>query len=285
VITGELVERSPTGVVRRYGVERKTARLCISYVGTDATIEIDELPSKPPVFARRMPARVIGLSRPAPRVAVLTLRTPPSEKMTFRPGQYVMLIGNDGRPRPFSIANAPRLDRTIDLHVEKIDGGGYTTFVHEALGVGEIVQLEGPYGFFGLNESRRSAVFVAGGTGIAPIRAMLESMSADGTDRAIRVYWGGRDLDGLYQVDEIQDIVSRFDGAQFVPILSSPRNEDRWTGRVGRPHAAAIEDFADVTNTEVYACGSTALVGVTRREFFAQGLPKDRFFFDAFGVE
>jgi CDP-4-dehydro-6-deoxyglucose reductase, E3 len=274
---------------RRQAASQNEAFLCCAKALGDVTLDVAELAARPIGTMYRRPARVVDIRRPSPDVAVVTLKPPPNAAIRFRPGQYISLVGDDGRLHPFSIANAPRADGTLELHIGRIPNGRFTTQVHERLRPRDIVRFEGPFGQFGFSDAaenagvsgvaERPAILLAGGTGLAPIKAMLESAEQMPTRRELHLYWGSRRKDGLYAVDE----VSAKAGVSVTPVLSEPSASDAWPGRVGLVHRAVIADFPDLSPFDVYACGSPGLIDAAFLDFTRiAGLPPDRFFADAF---
>jgi CDP-4-dehydro-6-deoxyglucose reductase len=267
----------------RQAAARREAYLCCAKPVGDLTLDIVELPARPIGATFRRPARVADIVKPSPDVAIVTLKPPPSAAIRYRPGQYVSLIGDDGRLHAFSIANALREDHTLELHIGRIPNGRFTTHVHEHMRVNDIVRFEGPFGDFGFAEDaqamQRPAILVAGGTGIAPIKAMLEAAAQSGVQRELHVYWGSRHRDGFYALGAFTAMTR----ARVTPVLSEPSAADAWTGRTGLVHRAVIEDFADLSRCSVYACGSPGLIDAAFRDFTQRAaLSADRFFADVF---
>jgi CDP-4-dehydro-6-deoxyglucose reductase, E3 len=255
------------------------AFLCCAKAVGDVTLDVIELPARPSGTFNRRPARVIDIQRPSHDVAVVTLMPPSTAPVRFRPGQYISLVGDDGRLHPFSIANAPRADATIELHVGRIPNGRFTAHVHEHLRPRDVVRFEGPFGQFGFSEdAERPAILLAGGTGMAPIKALLEAAAQTRSRRELHVYWGSRRRDGLYAFDKICA-----SGAPVTAVLSEPDETDAWRGRTGLVHRAVIEDFPDLSGFEVYACGNPGLIDAAFCDFTRiAGLPSQSFFADAF---
>ena len=162
-----------------------------------------------------------SIAKPSRDVAIVTLKPPPNAAIRFRPGQYISLIGDDGRLHAFSIANAPRADGTLELHIGRVANGRFTTHVHERMQVRDIVRFEGPFGEFGFSDDatgpQRPAILLAGGTGIAPIKAMLEAFEQAGCSASLHLYWGSRHRDGLYALDEFRGESLRARARRFCP--------------------------------------------------------------------
>ena len=261
------------------------ALLCCAKVLGDVTIDVAELKARPIGAIYRRPARVIDIKKPSRDVAIVTLKPPPAAAIRFRPGQYISLIGDDGRLHPFSIANAPRADGTLELHIGRIPNGRFTGQVHERMRPRDVVRFEGPFGEFGFSDAAvpnsmpRPAILLAGGTGIAPIKAMLEAVEQTATRREFHLYWGSRRKEGFYAIDE----VSAKAGMRATLVVSEPAETDAGSARVGLVHRAVIGDFPDLSQFDVYACGSPGLIDAAFEDFTRiAALPPDRFFADAF---
>jgi CDP-4-dehydro-6-deoxyglucose reductase len=265
------------------------ALLCQATPLSDLTVELAELSlhlAKPNI----VPCRVKEIRRLAPDVALLHLRLPYNDNMLYAAGQYVDFLLKDGRRRSYSIATAPDLEggmMDIDLHIRHTPGGAFTDHVFGALKVGEILRFEGPLGTFYLREdSDKPVILLAGGTGFAPIKAMIEFALKRQTTRPMALYWGCRRVRDLYMPDLPRRWAEAAPGFRYVPVLSEPAPEDGWTGRTGFVHRAVMEDFPDLSGHQVYAAGSPAMIEAARRDFTAQcGLPESEFFADAFLTE
>lgn len=229
----------------------------------------------------RFPVRVVDLERPNGDVAILTLRLPPSERLSFKPGQFLGVVAPDGRVRHFSIARLSSGE--IELHVGRVRGGVFSNHVLDALAVGSMLRVEGPFGQFTLSENDRApTILLAGGTGFAPIKAMMAELVERRSERDIRLYWGSRSVGGLYGLDLLDDWARSLPRFRAVPIVS--RDDPDWSGRRGRPHRAVIEDHPSLSGFEVYACGNPAMVDAAFHDFVAHGLDEQAFFADPFTV-
>lgn len=259
---------------------RAHALLCCAQPLGDVTLDVAELAARPTATLFRRPARVTEIARASRDVAIVTLKPPPTAAIAFRPGQYICVVGQDGRLHPFSIANAPRDDGSLELHVGRVAAGRFTRYVHEQLRLRDILRFQGPFGEFGLAPAvERPAILLAGGTGIAPIKAMLESLSPAANKGELHLYWGSRHREGLYAIEQI----SALRCARLVPVLSEPKEPEGWLGRTGLVHRAVLEDFPDLSGFDVYACGSPGLVEAALSDFTRlAGLPPDRFFAESF---
>ena len=256
------------------------ALFCCARPRGDLVVQARSVTRAGDIQVKKLPCRVQKLERLAEDVMRIELKLPASENFAFRAGQYIDILLADGQRRSFSIANAPHDAGHLELHVRRIDGGRFTGHVFETMIEKEILRFEGPLGSFFLREdSTRPIVMVAGGTGFAPIKGIVEHAIRLGLQRPITLYWGARRRDGLYLDALARSWEAALPGLRYVPVLS----DEAWEGRGGLVHQAVLEDFADLSAHEVYACGAPALIDAARASFCGgSGLPEDAFFADAF---
>lgn len=266
--------------------ERKAGKFltCVARPASDLKIECREVSAGAAIVAKTLPARVQKMNRLAPDVIELHLQLPASERLQFMAGQYIDILLKDGRRRSFSLANAPHDDNLLQLHVRLVPGGFFTTHVFNAMKERDILRFNGPHGSFFLQEdSKKPIVLLAGGTGFAPIKAIVEHAIHQGIQRPISIYWGSRDRAGLYQDALARSWAEQHAHIRYVPVLSEPTAADAWEGRTGLVHEAVLADFPDLSGHQVYACGAPPMIEAARRDFCAQsGLPAEEFFADAF---
>lgn len=264
--------------------EAGLALYCCAQPRSDLLIEAREVRRAGDIPVKTLPARVQSMERAAPDVMILKLRLPANERLQFLAGQYIDILLKDGRKRSFSLANAPHDDAFLELHVREVPGGEFTGHVFSAMKEKDIVRFNGPHGsFFLREESAKPIVMIAGGTGFAPIRAVVEHAIAEQCARPIVVYWGGRRPADLYQCAIAEGWAAHAANVRFVPVLSDAQPEDAWQGRRGLVHEAALADFPDLSGHQVYACGSPAMIAAAKRDFIDRcKLPENEFFADSF---
>jgi CDP-4-dehydro-6-deoxyglucose reductase len=260
------------------------ALLCQAHAASaQLTIEIHEIRAPIDVQVKSMPCRIERLERLAPDVMAVFLRLPAAEEFVYLAGQYVDILLSQLRRRSFSIANAPGASKLLELHVKRVAGGEFTEQVFEHLKPGALLRMEGPLGqFWFRTESPRPALLIGGGTGYAPLRAMLQSLLDAGDQRPLHLYWGVRNRADLYEHEQLIEWTRRHPTLRYTPVLSEPSPEDRWSGRTDFVHRAALEDHRELASFDVYAAGPPALVESVRHEFPEHGLPSDQLFFDSF---
>lgn len=279
---GRPFERALTPEEREGGY----ALLCSAKPLSDLTVEVDELTGLDVIKASIYPCRVVDIARPAPDVAVLRLRLPPNETFYFRAGQYINMLLPDGAHRSYSVATPPdQVSLThIELHIRHHPGGLFTEHVFSSLAQRDMLRFEGPFGSFFLREpSDKPVILLAGGTGFAPVKAIVEYALQRGVAREFHIYWGGRRRRDLYLADLPHRWAADHRNIRFVPVLSGPDIDPDWTGRTGWVHEAVIRDFPDLSGHEVYACGAPAMIDAARHDFTGTcGLPPEAFHADAF---
>ncbi len=259
--------------------ERGQALMCCAVPLEDLEIDVETLE---PLTKHEFDATVVGMERLAPEVIRLLLQPPAELKLDFIAGQYLNVILEDGERRAFSFANAPMQRGLIDLHVRRIPGGRFTGHVFEGMRVGDTLRLEGPLGRFTLREGERPIVFLAGATGFAPVKSIIEDAFARGITRPMRLYWGVRQVSDLYMRELAEGWQRDHANFRFIPVLSDGAPGDGWEGRRGLVHQAVLEDFPDMRGQELYACGSTLMVQTAVPAFLSHGLEEGACFSDAF---
>jgi CDP-4-dehydro-6-deoxyglucose reductase len=257
--------------------------MCCSIAQTELLVDapVEELGFSPgPVT---LDCRVSRINHPADDVAVLYLDLPTGVTFRFRAGQYVELILDGGLRRSFSVANAPHEPSTVELHIRHVAGGRFTPKVFGQLKPGDPLTIEGPKGGFYLRKELRPVIFVASGTGFAPIKSMLLYGMRHKLRGPATFYWGGRRPQDLYMSAMPTQWAVDYPGFYYVPVLSHAESPDAWLGLVGLVHEAVMDDFPDLSGHDVYVCGVPAMVDAARRDFVEKcGLPPERFFADRF---
>jgi CDP-4-dehydro-6-deoxyglucose reductase len=265
---------------------------CRARPQSDLVLESRQLTDAGGFPIKKMPTRVLRMQRLSDDVMVVDMQLPANEKLAYHAGQFIEFILKDGSRRSYSMANAPELPPdperpSIQLHFRHLPGGKFTDHVFGAMREREILRIEGPYGSFYLREdSQAPIILLASGTGFAPIKAILEHLQAKGMQRQVTLYWGGRRPRDLYMADWVLQKCRELPGLRYVPVVSEAQPADHWQGRCGWVHQAVLDDIADLSAHQVYACGAPAMVEAARADFVSRaGLPADAFYADAFTSE
>jgi len=261
---------------------------CCAHPQSDLLIEAREVQGAGDIAIRKVPCRVNTIERPSNDVAILKLQLPAAERFQFLAGQYLEFLLKDGPRRAYSIANAPDQEGPLELHIRHLPGGLFTDFVFgvstPALKEKDILRFEGPLGSFFLREdSKKPIIFVAAGTGFAPIKSIIEQMRAKKIGRPIHLYWGGRRPHDLYLDELCKTWEKEIADFKYIPVISDALATDAWQGRTGFVHQAVMADHPHLEGFQVYACGAPVMVNAAREDFSSTcHLPEEEFFADSF---
>ncbi|MFM7460674.1 MAG: CDP-6-deoxy-delta-3,4-glucoseen reductase [Burkholderiales bacterium] len=269
---GEYQERTLRPEERAAG----KALFCVGKARSDVTLEIREIGNTGDIQIRTLPCRVEKVEKPAADVAILYLKLPAQERMQFLAGQYIDILLKDGKRRSFSIANAPHRDQFVELHIRHVPDGQFTNYVFNDMRDRAILRFEGPLGTFFLREdSDKPIILVAGGTGFAPIKALLEHAFFKHIDREMVLYWGCRSRADLYMPELPAEWAKAYPNFSFIPVLSDAKAEDNWAGRTGLVHQAVLDDFDTLAGYQIYACGAPPMIDAAKSSFLQRGLPEN----------
>ncbi|MBP6600018.1 MAG: CDP-6-deoxy-delta-3,4-glucoseen reductase, partial [Giesbergeria sp.] len=257
---------------------------------SDVRLEARQVTDESSYPVRKMPVRVAALEKKSPDVMRLRLQLPATDTFRYHAGQYVEFLLPGGLRRAYSMANAPHTQAQspqLELHIRHMPGGQFTDHVFSALKEKEILRIEGPFGSFFLREdSDKPMILLASGTGFAPVKALIEHLQFQQIQRPVTLYWGGCRPQDLYFGDWLQQRLAQMPHLSYVPVVSDALAEDGWSGRTGFVHQAVLDDFADLSGYQVYACGAPVVVDAARAAYIDQrGLPAEEFFADAFTSE
>ena len=204
-------------------VARHQVLLCQAAPLSDLVVAAREVASVADMPRRTLPLKLIEKTLLAPDVMRLVLQPPRAQTLSRLPGQYLDVMLPEGKRRAFSIANAPHSGTWIELHVRQVAGGDFTHHVFTDLNVGSLLRVEGPLGTFVPREhSERPMIFVAGGTGFAPIKTLIEHFLHLGTRRPMSLYWGARTPQELYLRELPEHWIRANSTLRFVPVISDP---------------------------------------------------------------
>lgn len=292
VLEGEFeAGEAPEHILEPSDLEQGFTLMCQAHPKSDLRIESPQARLATDIQVRKMPARVMEMERLNDDVMRLTLQLPPGQPLMYYAGQYLEVIMKDGRRRSYSMANPPQENNQVELHIRHMPGGVFTDHVfgatEPAMKERGMLRTEAPFGsFFLREESDKPLVFIASGTGFAPIKALVEHMQQKNIQREVRFYWGGRRPKDIYMMELAQQWAKDTPNFSFVPVVSDALAEDNWTGRTGFVHQAVVDDMPDLSGWEVYACGAPIMVESAQKDLVAKcGLDAAVFYADAFTSE
>ena len=212
----------------------------------------------------------------------------PSVKFAFRAGHYVQvetpIYDGLGEPvyRAYSIASSPSDAGSLDLIIRKVPRGICTTYVHELLLEGDRLKVNGPYGEFFLRETPAEAVFIAGGSGLAPFESILHDMAERKIRKKVTLFFGAVSRRDLYDQELLGLLEERLPEFKVVPALSRPAPEDAWTGATGLITDVVARHYGPMEGMEGYLCGSPGMIDACIKVLTSKGIAQDRIYFDKF---
>jgi len=219
----------------------------------------------------------------------ITFKLTDGQSIDFKAGQYVQLESQPYEKiknkvvRAYSISSKPEYKDRIQLIIRQVPDGICSTWVHKHLKVGDKVNFTGPYGDFYLRDTDADILFVAGGSGKAPIKAILEHLKEVGTTRKMTYFFGARSLRDLYLTEDMQALEKVFDQFEYVPVLSHPVAEEHWEGKTGFVMPYFKDAIRDPKHTEAYLCGSPGMISAVTKALKEYGLDEDKIYYDSFG--
>jgi NAD(P)H-flavin reductase/ferredoxin len=287
IVEGE-VDQSEASSFALMDFEREQgyALLCSAYPLSDLVIDVsdydqEELLASTPIQSYQ--AEVEQITPLTHDIRGLHLRLVDPTTIAFKAGQYIdLLVPGTKEWRSYSMANPPSRNGAIELMIKLMPGGLCSSYIADHLKVGERLTLQGPYGNFYLRASGKPALFIAGGSGMAPILALLRDMVERQDGRSVTYFYGARARRDLFQLDELDAFTRRLPQYRFIPALSEPLPTDTWDGEVGLITEVVQRHMPDVRHLEAYMCGPTAMIDAAIAFLTAGGMNEGDIFYDKF---
>ncbi len=277
LLKGEVIELQDQ--VALSGVEIANNRIltCCCAPKTDVLIDAVELSALAGIEIKTLPVRINSIMKVSRNIIEVELRLPPTASLNFLEGQFIDVIGPNGVRRSYSIANMAD-EKTIKLYIKKVEQGVLSKYWFNEAKKSDLLRIEGPKGTFFFRGKCKKIVCLATGTGIAPIKSILDRLDKQhgcGNELEVALYWGNRSREDFFWQPSCKNL-----NVNYYSVLS--RGDDSWQGRVGYVQDVAGEDIQDYNDTEVYACGSLQMIESAKKALTARGLPDTRFYADAF---
>ncbi|MEZ5458364.1 MAG: FAD-binding oxidoreductase [Steroidobacteraceae bacterium] len=260
--------------------------LCQAEPETDLVVDARLVARVPDVEIKRLPCRIAAKTLLAPDVLRVDLRLPAVEPLAFRAGQYLDVLLDGDRRRSFSIASPPHDAALLELHVRRVDGGGFTQRLFDELDVGALLRIEAPIGQFAYERSEAPLLLVAGGTGFAPIKSILrtelETGAVGGGTRPVHLFWGARQPVDVYEDSLLRRWADAHPRLRYTAVLSEATTTDAAHQRLGWVHEVVLREYPAIADCDAWVAGPPALIDAARAAFTAAGLPAGRLRFDSF---
>lgn len=256
--------------------------LCNARVEGDVSLRIPHFPELASIQVKRAPCKVHALTQLARDVMEVTLRLPPTTVFRSLPGQFIRIWSQRHVARSYSLSSAPGSSGLLRIHLRHVEGGQFSQYWFSEAKAGDLLQLEGPHGRFFLREGQQSRVtlFLATGTGIAPINAILEGMNKETLQRlgTVVLYWGNRYRQDEYWADHLTELcLAR--GIRYQPIYS----REPVASEVARyVQDAVAREYPSLEDAAAFACGSSQMIAAAKDRLVRLRLRAENFIADAF---
>ena len=290
LLDGDLeMEKYSTFALPEYESEEGYVLLCRSHAYSDLEVELINYDEDilrlgiPIVTLQTIVEEIEPLTHDIKRLVLKF--TEPGKKMLFTAGQYadIRIPGSDEH-RAYSMANTPSTNDHLEFMIKIFPGGRFSSLLEGGIRVGQELVVKGPYGVFMLREKSNSdIVCIGGGSGMAPLWSLLNSMAERGVERKATYFYGARTRKDLFYLDRLQQLEERLPGFRFVPALSMATPEDEWDGETG-PITEVLDRNLEAGQTQMqaYMCGPPPMIDAAIPVLVRKGISEDRIFFDKF---
>lgn len=244
---------------------------------SEVILDVEDLAVKLPK-PQVTPCKINNITVLTPNIVEVVLRLPPKIVFQFLPGQYVDIIRN-GQKRSYSISHSQSEANELRLFIRNYEGGLFSQYWFNEAKPNDLLRMEGPLGtfFYRNNPACEEIVLLATGTGIAPIKAILEQLQSTPkltTHKKIWLLWGGRKQEDLFWQPK-----TTLPNFTYIPVLT---REEQWQGAKGYVQEVALQQPIHWQKAQVYACGSEVMIQSAQKLLSQQGLKEENFFADAF---
>lgn len=285
IISGQVTypEGQPDGITDQE-IEQSEALFCKAVPLTDLQIEVSVIVQEKPQQIKKLPVKVKLIEALNHDVIKVVLQLPVADPLDFEAGQWIYFVLKDGRKRAFSIANPQNDQHEVELQIRHVVGGVFTDFVFNQLKQNDLLQIEGPHGSFFYHQDDKPLILVAGGTGFAPIKGIIEELIAAKEQQplpSMHLFWGARHQNDLYQDALVQSWVEQ-GLIRYTPVLSEADDSDHWQGKTGYVNQAVVDEYSDLSAFAVYMAGPPQMIQACQQSFSKAGLDTQQLYFDSF---
>lgn len=277
LLSGEVTElKSQLALTDLDRTKRQILSCCCS-PKTDLLIVAEDLVQLNGINLQTLPCRIKEITRLTKNLVKVCLRFPPTSNFNFVEGQYIDVIGPNGIKRSYSIASTAK-NSEVELYIKRFDNGLMSDYWFEKAKENDLLRIEGPKGTFFLRNRSADLIFLATGTGIAPILSILRGLDDDPNfvqANSIKLYWGNRFIEDFFLYGPFKNIK-----VEIINVLSRETSECGYLS--GYVQDIALMETFEQDNTEVYACGSNTMIVDAKKKFIKAGIPQNKFYSDAF---
>ena len=278
VLSGKTINKEEELVLTEEDKNENFVLSCNAKPLSNIELDIEDL-GKITLFEKKIiPSKISVIEKLNDDILKIVLRLPPNSNFNFNSGQYVNIIKGN-LTRSYSIANCSDHKNQLEFYIKKYTNGLMSTYFFKEAKINDLLRLEGPVGtFFLRGSSFKNIIFLATGTGIAPIKSILEGLDKSHEqyqNKNIFIIVGARYQDDLFWNPNFKNL-----HIKYIPVLSRQVND--WNGETGYVQDIVLNQQIDLENTQVYACGSNDMINSAKELFFKNNLKENNFFSDAF---
>lgn len=278
VISGKTINKEEELVLTQDDKNENFVLSCNAKPLSDLELDIEDLGDIILYDKKIIPSKINNIENLTDDVLKITLRIPPNSNFKFNSGQYVNILKGD-LSRSYSIANCSKHKNQLEFFIKKYQNGLMSNYFFEEAKTNDLLRLEGPIGTFFFRDSvLKNIVFLATGTGIAPIKSILQELEKNSVDYPNKKFWvivGARFKEDLFWKPNFENL-----NIKYIPVISRPENN--WDGEKGYVQDIVIKQQIDLEITQVYACGSKNMINSAKELFFKNNLKENNFFYDTF---
>ena len=276
LLEGEVIEIQEQLALNKEDVNNQFLTCCC-VAASDILIDATDLSAMHGIEVKILPTRINSLELLSEDIMQVKLRVPPSSNFVFLEGQFIDIIGPNSIRRSYSIASISS-NKEIILLIKRVKNGEFSNYWFNKAKSNDLLRIEGPKGTFFLRDRAKPLVFLATGTGIAPIISILDRLDSDpdfNQTEGISLFWGNRVQQDFVWKSNFKKI-----NVDFHPIIS--RKEDDWKGEIGHVQDVALRISDNIRKINVYACGASEMINSAKASFVKSGLNENDFYSDAF---
>lgn len=206
------------------------------------------------------------------------------EALDYYAGQFVNLRRADGLTRSYSIANNRIHTHKLTFHIRRLSGGRFSEWAHRELNIGDTLQVSDPQGlcYYLPNQAEQNMLLIGTGSGLAPLAGIISEALHHGHTGKIHLYHGSREVDGLYWIEEMQQLTRQYANFHYTPCVSKGDAPEGFAA--GRANDVAISMLPSLKGWRVYLCGHPDMVNQTKRQAYLHGAQLQDIYADAFHV-
>ena len=278
VLSGKTINKEDELVLSEEDKNSNIVLSCNAKPLSDLELDIEDLGEISLFEKKIIPSKISLIEKLTDDVIKVVLRLPPTSNFNFNSGQYVNII-NGNITRSYSIANCSDHKNKLEFFIKNYENGLMSAYFFKEAKINDLLRLEGPIGSFFLRDSNiNNIVFLATGTGVAPIKSILEGLDKSYEQYRNKIFWlivGARYQEDLFWEPNLKNL-----NIKYIPVLSREVND--WNGAKGYVQDVVLKQQIDLENTQVYACGSNDMINSSRELFVKNSLKENNFFSDAF---